>query len=162
MDGIVGVELLRTEWTAAFDAAEAALRMSGRELSDRTRCEEASRLKDERRTIAVLLRVLARDQRLLAVVIDEQHHHEHEREHDDDACRDAEVHEQRRRRALAVGGDVGESADLLDGMVCEAAGLVPDLVEDELRVVGHRGSRGRHRDTVLFECRTLRSVRRVR
>ena len=57
------VDLLQTEWTTAFDAAETVLRVSGRELSDQTRREEATRLQVERRTIAVLLRALARDQR---------------------------------------------------------------------------------------------------
>jgi hypothetical protein len=57
------VDLLQTEWTTAFDAAETALRVSGREVSDQTRREETIRLRVERRTTAVLLCALARDQR---------------------------------------------------------------------------------------------------
>ena len=59
---IVGADLLRTEWRLAFDAAETALRASGRDLPEPARRAETARLKSERETTAALLRALAHDQ----------------------------------------------------------------------------------------------------
>lgn len=59
---LVGADLLRTEWRLAFDAAEEALRASGRYLPDQARRAEVARLKGEREATAALLRSLAHDQ----------------------------------------------------------------------------------------------------
>ena len=59
---IVGADLLRTEWRLAFDAAETALRASGRDLPEPARRAETARLKSERESTAALLRALAHDQ----------------------------------------------------------------------------------------------------